>query len=228
MRIVLPAVIIALFLIGFINNIDPAASSERSRSSSLSTITGLRAVQLAENGEFDQAAKILEPGVAGGCIDAMILRGTIFRKAGKYDAAIADLDRAMKINPGDSDIFTQRAFAVQQQGHEGWPDEVAKYASLAIQLAPNEALPRLLLGNAFFERGELAAAIAEYTHGLQCNPNSYSALAGRAQAFAANGEFQKARQDAERAKAACTNQAQLQEVAGIDEFVKELEAMSAK
>lgn len=109
---------------------------------------------------------------------AFYFRGLTYYRAGNYSAALDDFTKTIRLDPGNSDGFTQRAqcrwhlyneaAAVQVRGVpplQADPREVEGVisdCSEAIELEPAEAVAFLLRARAYVERGELSRALADY------------------------------------------------------------------
>jgi tetratricopeptide (TPR) repeat protein len=130
---------------------------------------------------------------------AYAVRGTAHRKCGEYSLAIADLDRAIELDPKIADAYTQRAFAYQQGKLNISSQQILDDLNRAIELDTNTALPYILRGNELEKRNDHDAAIADYDKALRLNPRSYNALANRALSKMSIGKPDEASRDIRKA-----------------------------
>ena len=124
----------------------------------------------------------------------LLVRGTTLRKAGSYDKAIVDLTRAVEIDPDNCNAYAQRAFCFQQQEKTGWPNKAIEDAKQSIKIS-NNALARLMYGNALFALGDAEASLQHYNYAVAMNRESYSAYGGRALALVELGNLTQAQAD---------------------------------
>jgi tetratricopeptide (TPR) repeat protein len=113
-----------------------------------------------------------------------------------WDEAIAEYDRAIRLNPKNPDAFNHRGAARAQRGE--WDQAIKDYGE-AIRLDPK-------LDTAFYNRGESLAnqrkwdnAITDYTEAIRLNPRNSIYFIGRGLAQAGKGEWVKAVADYDRA-----------------------------
>src|SRR5688572_15395781 len=77
-----------------------------------------QAAAFGHRGDFSSAVRLASEVIDQQPSDALayVVRGAAHRRSGAYSEAIADLDRAIELDPQIADAYTQRAFACQQ-GH---------------------------------------------------------------------------------------------------------------
>ena len=126
---------------------------------------------------------------------AYLVRGTAYRRCGKYDRAVADLNRVIEFDAQNADAFTQRAFAYQQSEREGTSEQILADASRAIELDSSNALAFLVRGKEHTNGGDFEVAMADLEEALRLNPSSYSALANRGMVHFFLDRVEAARQD---------------------------------
>ena len=87
-----------------------------------------------------------------------MVRGTAHRRAGRYTRAIADLDKAIKLDPHLADAYTQRAFALQQSDKPDVSQQILADVNRAIEINSTNALSFIIRGNQYAYFGEAEAA----------------------------------------------------------------------
>lgn len=107
--------------------------------------------------------------------------GTYKLDACDYDAAIANYDRAIALEPDDADAYHNRGIAKDAQG-----DYAAAIADFdrAIALEPDDADVYHNRGVAKAEQGDYAGAIADYDRVIVLDPDNVAVLEDRAVAIA--------------------------------------------
>ena len=96
---------------------------------------------------------------------------------GQVDAAIAEYQRSLEINPHNATVHRNLGLALASAGR---PDEAAAEYRKALKIDPNEAVAHGALGMALAGLGRLDEAVAEYRKALKINPNdaiAYNKLA---------------------------------------------------
>jgi Tfp pilus assembly protein PilF len=82
--------------------------------------------ELLEKGQYAQAVKELTIHISsqGDDIQAIYLRGIAYRKTGQLDASLKDFDKAIKLNPQNPDLFSDRAitYHLMNRGEEAIKD----------------------------------------------------------------------------------------------------------
>lgn len=130
---------------------------------------------------------------------AYAMRGTAHRRSGDYPQAIADLDRAIKLDPQSSYAYTQRAGARQQSPTKEASSQILADADRAIELDPSNSLAYIIRGNEHAAQHDHHAALADYDQAARLNPRSYCALAGRGSSKMSLGQLEEARRDLQEA-----------------------------
>jgi tetratricopeptide (TPR) repeat protein len=130
---------------------------------------------------------------------AYAMRGTAHRRSGDSPQAIADLDRAIEIDPQSSYAYTQRALARQQSQMKDSSSQVLADANQAIELDPANSLAHIVRGNELAALNDHDAALADYDQAARLNPRSYSARAGRGSSKMSLGRLDEARRDLQEA-----------------------------
>ena len=107
--------------------------------------------------------------------------GTYNLDACDYDAAIANYDRAIALEPDDADAYHNRGIAKDGQGD--YAGAIADF-DRAIALDPYDADVYHNRGVAKAEQGDYAGAIADYDRVITLDPDNVAVLEDRAVAIA--------------------------------------------
>jgi tetratricopeptide (TPR) repeat protein len=119
-------------------------------------------------------------------------RGNARLDAGASQQAAADLGEAIRLRPGDAQLYTARARArLATQDIDG---AIADYGE-ALRLVPETATFHIGRGHAHFLKGATTAAIADFTQAIKLNPKSASALNRRGLAYRRAGDLERAIED---------------------------------
>jgi len=115
--------------------------------------------------------------------------------AGDIQGARAAAERAVRLDPFDTDPLEAQSFLLQQQGQN---EEAADSLKQAIERDPNNYMPYLMLGNLqMAQLNDLEAAVESYRAVLKLNPKATVARSGLAQALLREGKLEEARKEYE-------------------------------
>lgn len=115
--------------------------------------------------------------------------------AGDIQGARAAAERAVRLDPFDTDPLEAQSFLLQQQGQN---EEAADSLKQAIERDPNNYMPYLMLGNLqMAQLNDLEAAVESYRAVLELNPKATVARSGLAQALLREGKLEEARKEYE-------------------------------
>ncbi|MFI5346257.1 MAG: tetratricopeptide repeat protein [Elusimicrobiota bacterium] len=104
---------------------------------------------------------------------AEYLRGTLLERRGAYAEALAAYEKAMSLDPSAAFIAGEAAeLALQLEDR----DRAEKWARKRLELAPNDAKSRVILGRVLWTRGDTERAEAEFEKALQDDPSSADTL----------------------------------------------------
>jgi F-type H+-transporting ATPase subunit b len=129
-------------------------------------------------------------------ITAYINRGGAYRAKGDFARALADLDKAVQLDPRAALALMERASIYFAKGD--LDRAIADYNE-AIAARPKSAAAFYGRGEAYRAKNDLDHAIADYDRALQIEKNSAAAYAGRAKAHRGKGDFDEALADFEEA-----------------------------
>ena len=94
--------------------------------------------------------------------------GHALHDQGRLDEAVAQLEKALEINPGDAEFHYNLGNAFLQQGHV--EEAIARYQK-ALEINPDYAEAHNNLGDAFRQQGRMEEAIAHYQRALEIKPD---------------------------------------------------------
>lgn len=152
-------------------------------------------VGIAHAGEVDDCNQSSDPDlqvkgcsslISGGSLsptDASIAhnnRAYAYTKKGRHDVAIADLNRAIRLNPKFGKSYTNRGIAHQRRGR--YDRAIADY-NAALRINPKDALALSNRGNAFRKKSQYTRAVQDYTQAIQLNPRLAEAYTNRGDAY---------------------------------------------
>jgi Na+/H+ antiporter NhaD/arsenite permease-like protein/Tfp pilus assembly protein PilF len=125
-------------------------------------------------------------------IAAYINRSSAYRATGDFDRAIADLDKALQLNPKSTLALIKRASIYQEKGDL---DRAITDYNAALAAQPKSAAAFHGRGEAYRAKNDFDRAIMEYSTALRLDKNSAATYRGRAGAYRAKGELDKALSD---------------------------------
>jgi tetratricopeptide (TPR) repeat protein len=127
----------------------------------------------------------------------LVTRGIEKAKNGDLDGAIADFDRAMKLNPKDDAAYYNRAQARRLKNDTA--GAIADYTK-AIELGSTNPAAYNNRGNARAQTNDQDGAISDYTHTIELKPDYARAYYNRAVARSDKGDATGAAADFKRAR----------------------------
>ena len=158
--------------------------------------------EAARQSEFDKAIELFTRAIQSGQMEPRDLsrahysRGNAWLDKGDLKKAIADLNKALELDPDYANAYYTRGFAWDYAGER--QKAIADF-SKAIQLNPRDADAFFARGNAWFDAGKAEAAIKDFSKVIEIRPNSSAALYNRALAYDKQGDTDKALADAQAA-----------------------------
>lgn len=130
--------------------------------------------------------------------DYLVSRGIAYQQVGDLARAMADYDKAIRLNPKDYYAFFNRGLANMDSGHA---KQAAADFTVAIRLRPKD-------GAAYFQRGvsslnsyRVDESLADFTKAHELMPRDPWPLANRGVAYAWKQDEARARQDLNAARA---------------------------
>ncbi len=104
---------------------------------------------------------------------------------GEVDSAIADLDKAISLDPKSPSGYLIRAFLWQSRSNF---DAGLRYITEALWLAPDNASAYGMRALFFADKEDFGRAIADFTQAIHLEPKNWRFHAGRAEAYRIEGE----------------------------------------
>jgi tetratricopeptide (TPR) repeat protein len=127
-----------------------------------------------------------------GKAEAYYNRGVRYCKAGAFDLAISDFNKAIEINPRDAAAYCARGDAY---GKEGAHDLAISDLNKAIEINPDFADAYFTRGFAYAEEGAHGLATSDYTKAIEINPAFAGAYCNRGVEYNVKGQHDLAISD---------------------------------
>ena len=121
--------------------------------------------------------------------EAYSTRGNVYYNKGDYDLAIADYNKAIRLNPKLAYAYSQRGNAYYNKGD--YHLAIADY-NQAIQLDPKLANAYNVRGIIYDKKGDYDRAFADYNQAIKLEPNLASAYIGRGIIYNEKGDYDRA------------------------------------
>jgi tetratricopeptide (TPR) repeat protein len=116
-------------------------------------------------------------------------RGVNLAKAGQYEQAIAEFDKAIELDPNYTAAYANRGNVYSQIGQH---DKAIADCNKAIELDPDDAEVYGNRAAVYSHMGEHDKAIADYNKAIELDPNYAQAYYNRGIAYSSLGEYDKA------------------------------------
>src|SRR5665213_4322393 len=123
---------------------------------------------------------------------ALVNRGSASWTINKTQAAFADFDRAIALDPKNARAFRERSNAFRSVGRL---DRALADANEAVRLDPKFSLAFMDRGSAHYFKGEMEPAIADYSESVRLDPKRSRALTHRGAAYKKLGRVEQALAD---------------------------------
>jgi len=120
---------------------------------------------------------------------AFIDRGNAYDDSGNHEAALADYNEALRLNPDDAFVYLNRGVTYQNTGRSELA--IADFTK-SISLLPNHQSTFKDRGQAYVKLGQYQLAIADYTEALRLKPDYADAYFNRGVAYDKSGDRQRA------------------------------------
>lgn len=117
------------------------------------------------------------------------VRGTALGRAGRYDQALADFNRAIEINPGFYQAYSNRALVQRKLNQNG--QALADY-NRSIELNPSYNEAYVGRGNLYRSQGQIDLALADFSRGIELEPTDPKAYNNRALIYQGQGRHNDA------------------------------------
>jgi tetratricopeptide (TPR) repeat protein len=120
---------------------------------------------------------------------AHVVRGRRLEVAGQEDAAVAEFDRAVALDPDNAAARFHRGRACLRAGR---PDEAVRELDVAVRLDPSDPRALSQRGEAHRRARRFDEAVADFTAALALDPGQVRALGSRGQVHQQAGRFDEA------------------------------------
>lgn len=117
------------------------------------------------------------------------VRGTALGRAGRYDQALADFNRAIEINPGFYQAYSNRALVQRKLNQNG--QALADY-NRSIELNPSYNEAYVGRGNLYRSQGQIDMALADFSKAIELEPTDPKAYNNRALIYQGQGRHDDA------------------------------------
>jgi tetratricopeptide (TPR) repeat protein len=121
--------------------------------------------------------------------DLLIQQGVLFSISGKYVAAIASYDQALKVKPDNGSAWYNRSNSLYELGR--YEEAIASYDQ-ALKVKPDDDSAWYNRGNALNELGRYEEAIASYDQALKIRPDNDSAWYNRGTSLYESRRYEEA------------------------------------
>lgn len=144
-----------------------------------------RAVNLPEfvNVAYDELVSIEVPAIEH---LRRSLRGVELAKQGRFDAAIAEFDAAVELNPNFFQAHIDAAIALGKQGK--FPEAMARLHQ-ALELSPGDSRAQAHAGLVFMHSGKIEEAVEHFQTAVDLDPANRMAHLNLARIFVQRGEL---------------------------------------
>jgi tetratricopeptide (TPR) repeat protein len=112
-----------------------------------------------------------------------------YRVSGAFEAAIAELGKAIRLDPGYADAYVSRGHVYSQMGNH--KRAIADYSE-AIRIDPNNKGTLQSRGYSYAQSGDNGKAVEDYTRAIALAPNDFMLFHNRGAAYLNNGDYRKA------------------------------------
>lgn len=154
----------------------------------------------ADMGAYEKALADFDTALATNGLfqpqNAHVHKSVVFEKLKDLDKALGELDKAVKVMPGDGTTYFNRGRVLALRGRTD--DALADYTK-AIKLDPDFAAAYGNRGNLYADSRDYDAAIADFDAAIRLQPKEPSYVANRGSVYAEMGQFAKALPDYEAA-----------------------------
>ena len=123
---------------------------------------------------------------------AYVARAVIWEDKGDYDAAIADFNEAIRLDPTFKWAYNNRGFAWKQKNDY---DRAISDFNTAIHLDPKDAMPYMNRANAWSHKKQYDKAMSDYDEAIRLDPKFPQPYNNRGTLWNAKGKYERAMSD---------------------------------
>jgi tetratricopeptide (TPR) repeat protein len=144
-------------------------------------------------------ASVELPTPSPGSLDSAeeyLARGDLYASASNWEAAIADYDQALALNPDYAEAYNNRGYAYY------WSYDAARAVedfNRAIALRPDYPYAYNNRGTAYMTQGDMQPALVDFSHAIALQPDFPQAYTNRGNAYLRTGQIALALADFEQA-----------------------------
>ncbi len=155
------------------------------------------ALQHLDEGRPSLAMETLDSAIQryGNDADLRGIRGSLLLQRGELGAALADVDKAVALKPGDPLHLTNRAQIYRAFKRD---EEALADLNKALEISPDLISARYNRGSLAYTRGDLETAMQDFEHCIALDPHMAPPYFNRAAVYDAMGERELAISDIER------------------------------
>lgn len=126
-------------------------------------------------------------------VEEAINSGIAYGAQGNFDAAIAEFNKAIEMNPNIAEAYDNRAYAYCCKGDL---DTAISDYNKALGINPNDVNAFYGLGDVYYKKGNPDLAISEFSKAIGIDSSYAKAYYGRCAAYFFKGDYNNAWQDA--------------------------------
>ena len=123
-------------------------------------------------------------------------RGTVYYKTGDYDRGIADFEKAIELNPNDTEAHLGLGIVWSKKGDH---DRAIAHFNKAVDLRPADAMMYIHRGVTYDEKGDFDQAIADFSRAINLDPTNALAHYNRGLSYSHRGRISNATADFDKA-----------------------------
>ena len=124
-------------------------------------------------------------------------RGMAYDKEGRYDQAILDYNKALKINPRYAEAYNNRGVAYRRKGQY---DRAISDYNKALEINPKDAEAYNNRAVAYLGKGQYDRAISDYNKALEINPSFTEVYYARGICYYYQKQYDKSWEDIDKAQ----------------------------